>query len=780
MNLSGHPNQQKHPENHLRRTCCRRCFYPRFAILSLCIVVILFTKTGLTPAAAADPSGLLKDGPSQPWNIAADKITKDRKTGNLVASGNVMITGQGKRLTADTIVFNQKTGDIRAEGHVMLTAGKDVLTGSRVALNLNTRKGIIDRGTLFLDSNHFYIIGDRIIKTGKESYTVEGPSITSCNGDKPDWKITGKKLDVTIEGYGYVTNAALWAKSVPVLYSPFLAFPAKIKRQTGLLVPQVGTSQRKGFEFIQPLYWAINDSSDATVYAHHMQDRGEKIGAEYRYMLDETSMGTVMADGFNDRRIDDGSIENQQWGYPDDGLTRTNTDRYWFRMKHDQLLKYGISTKIDLDVVSDQDYLKEFRGGYTGFNDTDAYYTRVFGRGSDPIDETVRINQVSFNKTGDRYSLSADTRWNDNVAKRRLGTPDDTLQTLPRISYTASKQSLLSTPYFFDATGGYVHFYRQTGAKGNRADIHPRIYYPMNWQHYLSFEPSAGAHATAWYMDTLDSTTLDANGYFRNIYDLKLDTASEVSRIFQGGRTDGGRIRHTAIPRIVYEYIPRQNQNDLPYFEQADRVAAKNIITYSITNQLTARTPKKRSPHQPDRPETTAYEYDQFCRFELGQSYDINRAGYGDPEPFLPIYGNLELKPARQVSLKADARWSVYEDHFVSHNIGLGLSDDRQDSLYTEYRFERYRNESIFMNLKVNLTEKVGAYSLYERNIREERDIGTGLGVIYKSQCWSIDISYLTTANDRRYTFVINLMGLGGMGTDVQGQSLENPFTRTQ
>ncbi|MCP3952062.1 MAG: LPS assembly protein LptD, partial [Desulfobacterales bacterium] len=160
--------------------------------------------------------------------------------------------------------------------------------------------------------------------------------------------------------------------------------------------------------------------------------------------------------------------------------------------------------------------------------------------------------------------------------------------------------------------------------------------------------------------------------------------------------------------------------------------------------------------------------------------YDLNLAGAGDPQPFGPIFADLDFRPGPKVGLKADAKWSIYEDHFTTHNIGLDLKHDHYGSLYTEYRFERYKNESIFANLKVHVTPKIEAYSIYERNIREERDIGTGLGVIYKSQCWAIDISYLTTANDRRYTFLIKLSGLGGLGTGIQGQAFENPFTTTQ
>lgn len=778
MNHVWHPKRPKRPGGRYPRTAGRRI--PALAkMLALLLLVTLHMGTS-APLAAGE--ALLEDDPTQPWHIAADKITRDQKTGNLIASGNVIISKQGKRLSADTIVFNQKTADIRAEGHVMLTTGRDVMTGSRVAMNLKTRRGVIDQGTLFIDSNHFYIKGDRIRKTGKDSYTVENPAITSCDGDNPDWRITGKKLDVTVEGYGYVTGATLWARSLPVFYSPFLAFPAKIKRQTGLLVPQVGISERKGFEFIQPLYWAINDQSDATFYAHYMQDRGQKIGAEYRYVLNKASQGTAMADGFTDSKIDDGTAENEQWGYPDNDLTRTNTDRYWFRMKHDQLLKYNITTKIDLDVVSDQDYLKEFQGGYTGFDQTNTYYTKNFGRGLDPVDETVRTNQVSFNKTGNTYSLSADLLWNDDVVARQSGDSDDTLQTLPRIAYTASKQSLKSTPLFFDATAGFVHFYKQAGARASRADVYPRIYYPVTWGNYLSFEPSAGAQATAWYMDTTDSTTLDDRAYYRGIYDAKLDLSSEVFRVFKTG--SGDKIRHTAIPRVVYEYIPLQDQSDLPYFEASDRIPGKNLITYSITNRLTDRTTRKNNAGQSSGPALQAmdkrrpgkmadtapapvYDYDQFCRFEVGQSYDLNRAGYGQAEPFYPIYGDLVLRPVENLAIKADAEWSVYEDHFTSHNIGLGLNNDRKDRLYTEYRFERYASESIYVDLKVKLTSRVEAYSLYERNIREQTDIETGLGVIYRSQCWFFDIGYRSTANDTQFTFMINLMGLGGLGADI-------------
>ncbi len=107
------------------------------------------------------------------------------------------------------------------------------------------------------------------------------------------------------------------------------------------MAPQFGYSDRKGTEYIQPFYWAINQSSDATFYVDYMADRGEKLGLEYRYVLDESSKGTLMYDFLNDRKVDDGSLDSSdKWGYEDDDVLRPNSDRYWFRMKHDQALPF--------------------------------------------------------------------------------------------------------------------------------------------------------------------------------------------------------------------------------------------------------------------------------------------------------------------------------------------------------------------------------------------------------------------------------------------------------
>jgi len=69
---------------------------------------------------------------------------------------------------------------------------------------------------------------------------------------QPDWNITGSEVKVTVEGYGTIKNSAFRVRGLPIIYIPYMIFPAKAKRQTGLLPPRVGYSTLNGGELEIP------------------------------------------------------------------------------------------------------------------------------------------------------------------------------------------------------------------------------------------------------------------------------------------------------------------------------------------------------------------------------------------------------------------------------------------------------------------------------------------------------------------------------------------------
>ncbi len=327
-------------------------------------LILLVLYAGIR-CAVAQNANFFKFKSGTPWHVEADSIRYDKQTGNYIAQGDVELTRQGKSLIADWVRFDENTRSMTAEGHVVMTSGSDVLMGERMEMDMTAETGTIYRSTIFLAKKHFYFQGDRIQKIGPDSYAADSVSFTSCNPEEPAWRITGKDLNVTVEGYGSVWHATLWAKKVPVFYTPYLFFPVKRKRQTGLLVPWISYSDRKWEVYEQPFYWDINGSSDLTLYDYHMGRRGEKLGFEYRQAFDSRSRLTLMADFLKDRKINDKATDEH--GYNGDKWLRPNKDRYWIRGKYDQALPGGFFAKLDIDVVSDQDYLKTFQDGYTGY-----------------------------------------------------------------------------------------------------------------------------------------------------------------------------------------------------------------------------------------------------------------------------------------------------------------------------------------------------------------------------------------------------------------------------
>jgi len=740
-----------------------------------CLMIFIIAQTPVS-STADTISAQNTIQPDTPWHINADKITYNQKTNIYTATGDVKIYNDDKTLYAELIHYNHDTMEAESTGDVRLTVGKDTLRGDEIIINLKTGIGTIFNGSIFIEKSHFFIKGDKILKTGENSYTINNGSITTCDGDLPPWQITGKKIDITIEKYGTVRHAALWTKKWPIFYVPYLIFPINRKRQSGLLSPQMGYSSRNGIEYIQPFYWAINQASDATFYYHHIQNRGEKFGAEYRYTLSDFSKGTLMMDTLNDRKIDDGIGDaSQKWGYSDDQFLRKNTDRYWFRMKLNQRLPQNFTSKIDLDIVSDQDYLNEFSSGYSGYDAAKKYFDSEFGRDIDDQYDSVRENSLNINKIWSQYSFNAELLWYDNVITRRQNETDSTLQQLPAITFDALKQSVFNNLLFADMDSELLNFYRQDGMTGQRIDVHPRIYLPMHYKNYFTFEPSAGFRQTAWYLDRVEeeSSSLDQHNYkHREIYDLKAEISTDLFNVYSIKGKSSNKIKHTLIPRLEYSYIPDVDQTKYPDFDDTDQIEPENLMTFSLTNLLIS---KAENAHESntEKPVNSPDElsdldsYNQFLWFKIEQSYDFIKENQPGEKPFYPLYAELNLTPANLLSFHAETEWNHDSGNFTTFNTYCKIKNTREDHLMIEHRYTRDKNQSIYLDFNSAITDTISIFGNYERNIEDAEDIEKKLGCQYNAQCWSCNVFYKDTDDDQRIGFMISLKGLAEIGNEL-------------
>jgi LPS-assembly protein len=732
--------------------------------------------------------------PALPWTIEADRIDYDQLRDEYVAQGHVVVSKQDRSITADRMRYNLQTMMAYAEGSVVITAGTDVLSGSYLEIDLDSEKGYLDDGAIFIKQNNYHIKGDTIQKTGTDTYHIDRGSITTCDGDPPDWRISGRDVKVTDDGGGSVWHALIYARDVPVGYFPYISYPARNKRQTGLLIPEGGYYQKKGFSYIQPFYWAINDSSDATFYLQYMSNRGWKPGLEYRYYLTREAKGALMFDYLYDDKVDDGTgNSSDDYGYEDSGGTflRPNHERYWFRMSHENPLPAGVMAKLDLDIVSDQDYLQDFKTGLMGFDDTAEYFNKFFGRQLDDYNNPFRVNRLLLSKFWQRYALNAETRLYDDVRKGQNNK--ETIQKLPVVDFSAPKQPIEGSPLFYNLDTQYVNFWQLRGSRVQRMDMYPRMYYPLSLQPYLTLEPSVGVRETVWdQYETDDADPWSSDSYFhRELYDTNISLYTDFYRIYDIDWGSFTRLKHTVRPEIGHSYVPEVDQSSLPNIDSRDRVDNRNQINYALTNTLTTKrlktdTVTEQHPRDEKRQgiiDTPGeYDYIEFLRLKFFQYYDFAR----DDKPFSPFAGKLEIFPGGRFSLDAEARYDVHDQDFVKYNTAVTLMARKSDRLHVEYRYdngEENRDDqntaelnelattnvnkpinSLFTDLRFGLSDRLTLLTSVDYDFGQDRLDEYGLGFSYESQCWMLQVLYTNGSEDTGIGVRLRLNGIGGFG----------------
>lgn len=227
-------------------------------------------------------------GPNAGQQIFGDDLIWNVTTGELEATGNVLMVSPTARLAAEKVVFNTRTGL-----GTFYTASGTASLGDRAA----EVKSMF--GTLEPD---IYFYGEMIEKIGDDRYRLTKGSFTTCVQPTPRWDVVSGTATIELENYAILRNAVLRVKDVPLFYLPVLYYPIQSDdRATGFLLPTYGRSTYRGQSFSNAFFWAINRSQDATLLHDWFLSRGQGAGAEYRYAASAVSIGTASVYWLNER-----------------------------------------------------------------------------------------------------------------------------------------------------------------------------------------------------------------------------------------------------------------------------------------------------------------------------------------------------------------------------------------------------------------------------------------------------------------------------------------------
>jgi len=731
----------------------------RRSILYLFIFACLFPAYGATAADTDVSRG--------PITLEADSLAYDSEKDTYHAKGNVIIIFSGGVLLAESAVLNKTTNDATAEGYVMLVSDGDILEGDKVDFNIQSKKGIAYQGKMFFAANHFYIKGTKIEKTGEASYHFENAVATTCDGDSPDWRLTGKELNVTIDGYGTMTNAKFLADGVPILYTPYLLFPAKTTRQSGFLPPYIGYSaERLGWDVEVPYYWAISEDTDATFYQRYMDMKGFKEGVEFRYFLSKDTFGTFYGDFMNDTSRPNETNETNG-GIPRDW--QSDHKRWSIFLNHETAFDPSFYLRTDIHKVSDSFYFRDFSSHNYYLDNYSQNETNRFQKVPFYGDDTLgSLNStVRLAKNWQLYNLTALVSYTDDFSSV---SNDATLQKYPEITLHGVKRPIFGSPVNLEFDTVYDYYYRNDGQKGHLFDLQPLFSLPLRWRDFLQVTPQVGFKSTSWSRDDNVDNGQSKQGS-REMYTIGGTATTEIHKIFDVGEGGIDKIRHGIRPEMTYIYIPSVSQDDLPDFASA--VPGQNTLTYSLTNTLLARLNDKDGRKS----------YLEFLRFKLSQTYDFNQTS---GQSLSDVHMELDVKPLNYLTFSARNIYSVNSTEWSQENYDVSVGDWRGDTAtvgyryakntvnvvnpdtattpFTSFQYSQSPNEELDISLKAVLTQSVDFIYVLRRDQLDDIILERTYGFKYHKQCWGIEVYYTESENDRRFMVGVTLLGLGKFG----------------
>ena len=207
--------------------------------------------------------------------------------GTIMAEGDVLVNGEGVKVRADSLRYDPGSGTLLLSGNiVMQEEGGGSFTGDALALDLADLTGGISRGEIIIVPNGFRVRGEDINRLGPEEYSIRKGVFTSCPGDCPEWSFTASRIQVRKEGYLEARHAAFRIVGIPVFYTPYLFYPVKTNRQSGLLFPEFSYSDETGFSSKWPLFITMGPHADATLSPRTFSRDSIGVELESRYRLD--------------------------------------------------------------------------------------------------------------------------------------------------------------------------------------------------------------------------------------------------------------------------------------------------------------------------------------------------------------------------------------------------------------------------------------------------------------------------------------------------------------
>ena len=672
---------------------------------------------------------------AQPIHINADSAEALLQQDYVQLQGQVQITQGDQHVLADQAVFDRRQQQIQANSQVVLQQAGLRLAATRLDYNLQDQTGqALDIQYRLPDIPARGTAAEALLLSSTASRYHE-LSYTSCQPNDSAWVLRADQLDLDqAEGWGTMRHATLSFMGVPIGYTPWLRFPIDDRRRSGLLPPSIGYSDKDGIQIGIPYYVNLAAHYDLTLQPLIMSRRGVLLGTEWRF-LSRTTQGKIQADYMPDDR--------QYAGH--------SGHRSRFSLQSATQWSNHLSSKINLDYVSDDDYLADF------------------GRHLSYASTTLLPQSAGLHYRTQDWVLSALVK-----GYQVLNNGSQPYRMLPQFRvYRQGATAPNTLAYHLDAELTQFDKPGDSAVEATRFDLQPAISWPLQ-ANYFHLTPKLGVRYTKYHLRH------QATGLNKAPDRLTGSFSLDAGLYFARNTTYAGQPSlQTLEPRMLYQYTSTADQDDIPIFDTAaytfnpnhlfrdnrftgaDRVGDAHQMTFALTTRLHNR-----------------LDYREYLRASIGQIFYFQDRIITLPDQTLEtartsaIVGDIQANLGHYWRAGGGLTWNPHTNTLDQLTAQAAYRADDAHRIDLTYRLREAITEHIGLATRWSLTDNTHLVARWQYDLTEQVTRETIAGLEFRQCCWRLRLVAHQQRDhhqqtDITYKVQLELNGLGKLGNEI-------------
>lgn len=750
-----------------------------------------------------------------PMDITAVAPAFFAKHGMSVVQGDVVLRQPGREVFADKVTFlrDDKTGKLTTGvlyGNVKFREYGKLFVADRGDIDFSHKIYSIDHGVYRLLTNtptgleNIWGRAKHAVRNAAGVLKLKRATYSACPPDATTWRLWSNNLTLDRNtGRGEATNAVIFLKKIPILYTPYFNFPIDARRKSGFLTPAPSSSKVSGYGINIPYYFNLAPNYDAIFTPTLFTKSGVLFDGLFRY-LTPNSVGQIDVSYIP---YDRSFVE-----FRDTAAFTSGSNYNTFRD-----LKNSASGRGYLSLKNESHFDASWRGSLNVNYATDSYFLQDFNVTAAGEKDQL-LNRADVNYSSDRWNF---------LGRLQI------FQTLHQITQQETKDQYMRLPQlnlsgdYPDGFGGLdyrldseiINFmYRgnieyvpplATVSEGVRFNLMPSVSAPFDWLG-ANITPKIQLQTTSYGIyDKLTTINATADSSITKVYPLfSIDSSAVLKKeisFFSKPYTQ------TLEPRLFYLLVPARNQDNVPIFDTY--LPAFDFNQLFRTNRFSG-IDRVGDAHQVALAVTTRFldeDGQEKLNAGLGQIVVMHKhkvvLGGGnvniDPlrtENLSPLVGKLQYFIHPQVNTTLDMAWdpNCHRLNTVNANLQYIKSADRVVNFWYHYTLH---GDQLLQGQPINLSRvgssvgwKIWQYwriiGSLNYNASYKRVQNYLYGVEYDSCCWAMRIAssrnFIGIGNssrsnyDSRYYVQFLLKGLGDSGDNGLGGLVANQVSGYQ